>query len=199
MLRTLSKVILPFIITMLVFSMPFAAQADGETDGLTQTVNAYHVALAFAEDPVVGENQVHVQIHDAMDMPVSDATVEVTVARVEEGHDVVEESSGHENMPEMHAAEPAAGHGANAHVEMEGFVLEPSHHEEGKYSGQIHVESTGDWMVTVHLTVQEQGMEVEFPLMIKSSSRNVILAGFAGINLFILVVAATLKRKPATK
>jgi hypothetical protein len=143
MLRTLSKVILPFIITMLVFMISFPVQADGGSDGLTQTVKGYHVALVFAEEPAAGENQIHVQIHDALDMPVSDATVEVTVARVEEGHDVVEESSGHENMPEMHAAEPAAGHGANAHVEMEDFVLEPSHHEEGKYSGQIHVESTG--------------------------------------------------------
>lgn len=197
MTRTLSKIILPVIITMLVFMISFPAQADGGSDGLSQTVNGYHVALVFAAEPAVGENQIHVQIHDAMDMPVSDATVQVTLARVEEGHNAVEESSDHDNMPEMHTAEPAPAHGANAYVEMEGFVLEPSHHEEGEYSGEIHVESTGDWTVTVHLSVQEEEMAAEFPLMIKSSSRNVILAGFAGINILILVVAATLKRKPA--
>lgn len=199
MTRTWSKIILPVIVTMLVFMISFPAQADVGTDGLTQIVNGYHVSLAFAEDPTVGENQIHVQIHDVMDMPVSDAIVEVTLVRAEEVHGKAEESAGHENMAEMHTAEPAAGHAANAHVEMEGFVLEPSHHEEGEYSGPIHVEATGDWMVTVHLTVQEEEMSVQFPLMIKSSSRNIILAGFAGINLFILVVAATLKRNPGVK
>jgi hypothetical protein len=82
---------------------------------------------------------------------------------------------------------------------MEGFVLEPSHHEQGEYSGEIHVESTGDWTVTVHLTVQEEEMAAEFPLMIKSSSRNIILASFAGINILTLMIAAALKRKPAVK
>ena len=198
MTRTLSKTVLPIIIAMLVFMIAFPAQADGGAEGLTQTINGYQVALVFAKDPAVGENQIHVQIHDAMDRPVSAATVEVTLARAEE-HDAAEESSAHANMPETHAAEPASSHGANAHESIEGFVLEPSHHEAGEYSGKIHVESTGDWTVTVHLTVQEQGMEVDFPLMIKSGSRNIIVASFAGINLVILAVAATLKRKPTAK
>jgi hypothetical protein len=159
-------------------------------------VNGYHISLVFAEDPVVGENQIHVQVHDAMDMPVSDATVEVTLTRPEEEHNEVEESSEHDSMPETHTSEPAAAHGASAHEEMEGFVLEPSHHEAGEYSGEIDVESTGDWTVTVHLTVQEEGMEVKFPLMIKSSSRSIILASFTGINFLILIIAAILKRKP---
>jgi hypothetical protein len=184
---------------MLVFMIPFPAQADGGSDGLTQTVNGYHVSLAFAEEPAVGENQIHVQLHDAMDMPVSDATVAVTLTPVEKGHGETEESPAHDSMPESHTAEPASDHGANAHVEIEGFVLKPSHHEEGEYAGEIHVESTGDWTVTVHVTVQEEEMAAEFPLMIKSSSRNVILAGFAGINILILVVAATLRRKPVIK
>lgn len=199
MTRTLSKLILPVIITMLVFMISFPAQADGGTDGLTQIVNGYHVSLLFTEDPTVGENQIHVQVHDAMDMPVSDAVVEVTLARDEEELHEGEESSEHDDMSEMHTSEPAAAHGVSSHEEMEGFVLEPSHHEQGEYSGEIHVESTGDWTVTVHLTVQEEEMAAEFPLMIKSSSRNIILASFAGINILILMVAAALKRKPAVK
>ena len=199
MTRTLSKIALPVIIAMLVFMIAFPAQADSGKDGLTQTINGYQIALVFAEDPAVGENQIHVQIRDAMDMPVSNATVEVTLARAEEEHDTGEESSAHADMSDMHSTEPTTGHGTNTHEEMEGFLLEASHHEAGEYSGEIHVESTGDWTVTVHLTVQEQGMEVEFPLMVKSSSRNIILASFAGINLVILAIAATLKRKPAAK
>lgn len=198
MTRTLSKIILPVISALLLFVIAFPVQADSGTDGLTQIVDGYHISLVFAEDPAVGENQIHVQIHDAMDRPVSDAAVEVTLARVEEGHSDAKESSGHDSMAEMHSA-PTTGHGTNAHEEMEGFPLEASHHEAGEYSGEIHVESTGNWMVTIHLTVKEQGMEVDFPLMVKSSSRNIILASFAGINLLILAAAATLKRKPASQ
>lgn len=198
MTRTLSKTILPILIAMLVFMIAFPAQADGKSEGLTEIVNGYHVSLVFAEDPIVGENQIHVQIHDALDMPISDATVEVTLSRVENGHGQAEETSGHDNMSGMHETEPTTGHGANEHTAMGEFILEPSHHEAGEYFGKIDVEATGDWTVTVHLTVQEQGMEVEFPLMVKSSLRNIILSSFAGVNLLILAAAAIMKRKPAT-
>jgi hypothetical protein len=134
-----------------------------------------------------------------MDMPVGDATVEVTLARAEEEHHEAEEPSSHDGMAETHTSEPAPNHGATAHEEMDGFLLEPSHHEKGEYSGVIQVESTGDWTITIHLTVREEEMAADFPLMIKSSSKNVILASFAGVNVLILVAAAALKRKPASK
>jgi hypothetical protein len=201
MTRTISKIILPLLlILILALLTPLSAQADGETDGLVQTVNGYQVALAFAENPAVGENQIHVQIHDALDMPVSDATVEVALGPAEEEHHVeVPESTGHESMPGMDMAEPAIDHGTTTHEKMQVVLLEPSHHEKGEYSGEVHIESTGDWTVTVHLNVQDELMEVDFPLTVKSSSRNVILTGFAGANILILIVAAVLKSKSISK
>lgn len=204
MTRTISKVVLSlFIIMMIVFVTPLSVQADGDPDGFVQTINGYQVSLIFAEDPTVGENQIHVQIHDSMDMPVSHADVQVSVASPAEehaadGHGVVEEPSGHENMPGMDHTGPAVEQGST-HEEMQAFALEPSHHEEGEYSGAMHIESSGDWTITVHLTVEGESMEVEFPVMIKSGVRNTILTTFAGINLFILIVAAALKSKSASK
>lgn len=216
MTRTIRRILLPMlIILMLVLVTPLSAQADGEEDAFTQTVNGYQVALMFAEDPAVGENQIHVQIHDAMDMPVGDAMVEVTLAPVAEEHlSEAQESSSHDDMPGMDMtttepsahdgmsgmdmAEPATVHEASAHDEMQAVLLEPAH-ESGEYSGEMHIELAGEWIVRVHLTVQGEVMEVDFPLIVKSSSRNGLLAGFAGVNILILIVAAATKSKSASK
>jgi len=200
------------IVVILALVIPLSAQADGGDDGFMQTVNGYQVALIFAEDPTVGENQIHIQIHDAMDMPVQDASVEVILASVEEGHnDEASEAQSHDDMPAMEvAATEAPGHAGmagmdmtahqseTAHNEMQGIILVPAH-ESGEYSGTLHIESTGEWIISIELTVHGEVMEVGFPLTVKSGSRNGILAGFVGINILILIVAVALKPKSASK
>lgn len=77
----ISRIILSALaLVMLMFVLPFSAQADGGEDAFTQTVNGYQMALVFAEKPALGENQIHVQIYDMTDMPISDARVEVSLA-----------------------------------------------------------------------------------------------------------------------
>jgi hypothetical protein len=206
MKRTISRVLLPVIIIGMLAWVPFPAQADGGDDEFTQTVNGYQVALVFAEDPTVGENQIHIQIHDAMDMPVHDASVEVILAPIEDRHSAeasessshedldASEASGHEGMPGM---DMTAHESTTAH-EMQGIALEPAV-ESGEYSGDIHIESTGEWVISVQLTVKDEVMKIDFPLTVKSNSRNGILAGFVGTNLLILIVAAALKSKSASQ
>lgn len=196
-------------LVMLVFTLPFSAQADSGEDPFTQTVHGYQVTLKFAEDLALGENQIHVQIHDATDLPVSDAAVAVSlVPAEEENHAVAQEPSGHDGMSGMdeHSNEAsghdemtdgtksADAHGAAPHYEMQSVQLRPSHHEEGEYAGEIHIESTGDWILTVHFTLEGETLQAGFPLQLKSSSRNVMLAGFLGVNILIVIVAGFLKK-----
>lgn len=207
--RNIRIILSALALVMLVFTLPFSAQADSGEDAFTQTVNGYQVALIFAEDPALGENQIHVQIHDATDLPVSDATVEVSLALAEEeNHVVAEEPSGHDSVPGMDehsseasghdempgGSESANAHGAATHDEIQSVQLAPSHHEEGEYAGEIHIESTGDWILIVHFTLEGETMEVGFPVLLKNSSRNVILAGFLSVNILIVIVAGFLKK-----
>jgi hypothetical protein len=213
MQRTISRVLLSTIVLiMLVLAAPLSAQADGGEDGFVQTVNGYEVELIFAGEPAVGENQIQIQIHDAMDMPVHDANVEVILAAIEEGHAAeAPEAASHDDMPGMDSvATEVPGHegmsgmdmtahqSTTAHNEMPVIALEPAH-EGGEYAGEIHIESAGEWVISVHLDVQGEVMELDFPLTVKSNSRNGILAGFVGVNILILIVAAAFKSKSAAQ
>lgn len=215
MKRTFGRIVLPvLIIALLSLIAPLSVLADGGEHESIQTVNGYQVALAFAEEPGIGENQVHIQIHDAMAMPVPNAAVEVMVmAAKEEGHGEETESDGHDSMSGQEAdhAEPAesshdsmegvdkaAAESTNEHEEEQLDLLEPAH-EEGEFSGEITIPSAGDWTVVVHLTINDEAMEVEFPLTVKNNSQGGILAGFAGVNITILLVAAALKSKRTSK
>jgi hypothetical protein len=61
------------IVSTLLLAFPKAVFADGGAGGSEQEVNGYHVKLVFVEPLKVGENQFHVQITDAMGMPVTNA------------------------------------------------------------------------------------------------------------------------------
>lgn len=87
---------------------------------------------------------------------------------------------------------------SEAHDEMEMVALEAGH-ESGEYAGEIHIEGDGAWVVRVHLTIQGEQMEVEFPLSIVSRRYGAgILAGFFVVNATIIGTALVLKSKKAS-
>ncbi|WKZ35013.1 MAG: hypothetical protein QY332_15465 [Anaerolineales bacterium] len=49
------------------------ALADGAGEGIEREANGYHIRLIFVESPRLGANEFHVQITDAMGMPVANA------------------------------------------------------------------------------------------------------------------------------
>lgn len=204
---TISRILLPpIMLVMLALVAPLSAQADGENDGFVQTVNGYQVTLMFAEHPAVGENQVHIQLHDETDMPVSNATVQVALAPLEAEHD--EQAASHENMSGMETNAESSDHAGMAgmdmgestatHGEIRAVPLQAAH-EDGEYAGEIHVEKAGEWVISVHLIIQGEAMEVDFPVTVKTKSNMGILAGFAGVNVLILIAAAIFKSKSAAK
>jgi hypothetical protein len=66
-----------FTITILLAVPLQGALADGAGEGIEKEANGYHIRLVFVESPKLGENEFHVQITDAMGMPVTKVEVGV--------------------------------------------------------------------------------------------------------------------------
>lgn len=205
------------IIAMLLMVFPGTALADGGNDGYEATANGYHITLVFSEPVKTGVNEFHVLIADSMGMPVSNAIVEVIAMPNEEISAHEEESSDEMHGMEMATETPAPedAHGmsemdmseepeTNAHEEAEevSHVEEPTAvtladgHEYGEYSGEIHLDASGDWIFNIHFNVDDQMTEVEIPIEVPRTISNYgILAGFIGINATVITAAAITKRK----
>lgn len=205
------------IIAMLLMVFPGTALADGGNGGYEATANGYHITLVFSEPVKTGVNEFHVLIADLMGMPVSNAIVEVIAMPNEEMSDHEEESIDEMHGMEMATETPAAedAHGmsgmdmpdeteTDSHQEMEDVTHaeEPvvmtlaGGHEAGEYSGEIHLDASGDWIFNIHFTVDDQMTEVEIPIEVPRTISNYgILAGFFGINATVITAAAITKRK----
>lgn len=204
------------IIAMLVMAFPETVLADGGSGGYEATANGYHIALAFSEPAKTGVNEFHVLLTDSMGMPVSDAIVEVIAISKEEASDHEEEASGDAHGMEMATETPVPvdAHGMSgmdmpsetetdsheeakevAHVEEPVTVTLASGHEAGEYSGEIHLNTSGDWTFTIHFALGDQITEVEIPIKVSRTISNYgILAGFFGINATVIAAAAFTKR-----
>ena len=205
------------IVATLLLAFPKTVFADGGEGGSEQEVNGYHITLIFTEPVKAGENQFHIQITDAMGMPVPNAEVEVSAMPAEgmsahdENSDTATEApsagvmTSNNSMGGMDMAteapsigvmkpnEPAAdGHGEENITVM----LEPTT-ESGEYAGEVHFDTSGEWMFNVHFTINGETTQVEFPVEIgRSLGLNyAVLAGFFGINITMITTAAFLKRK----
>jgi len=70
--------------------------------------------------------------------------------------------------------------------------------EPGEYEGEISLPASGHWMLTVHLRLDGETFEADFPVDVAGGSpAKSILAGFAGFNTVLIGVAAFTRRKPA--
>ncbi|MBI5944712.1 MAG: FixH family protein [Chloroflexi bacterium] len=207
------------LVTAILLVTPTMALADGGAeDGYVATANGYQVELVFKEPVMAGENEFHIQITDSMGMPVPNAEVEVSAmpseGMTEHGEDEemateapsVGVMTSNNTMDGMDMAteapstgvmkpnEPAADeHGEEALTVM----LEPTA-ESGEYAGELHFETSGEWMFNVHFTVNGETTEVDFQIEIARTLglNYAVLAGFFGINGTVIAAAAFLKRKP---
>ncbi len=221
MKRSLTTILLLFTaILMAAFIFPTPALADGGEGGLSfsQTIGGYTITLVFEKPASIGENPVHVKIVDAAGMPVPGAEVEISVEEHSEAEESAEgemdemeakpteaessPSTSMHGMEENPAATPTPGTMSSInsispvsdeHDEM--AALEPGH-EEGEYEGELAIEKDGDLAVLVHITVQGELLEAEFPLEVaKSNAGSIVLSVFAAINAGILAVAFVMKSK----
>ncbi|MBI5961911.1 MAG: FixH family protein [Chloroflexi bacterium] len=200
------------LVTAILLLMPAMVLADGGEDRNVVTANGYLIELVFKEPAAIGENEFHIQITDAMGMPVPNAEVEVSAMPVE-GMEMATEApsvgvmTSNNTMDDMDMAteipstgvmkpnEPAADeHGEEALT----IMLEPTM-ESGEYAGELHLETSGEWMFNVHFMVNGETTEIDFPIEIARTLglNYAVLAGFFGINGIVIATAAFLKRKPA--
>ena len=207
------------LITAILLVMPTMALADGGAeDGYVATANGYQVELVFKEPAMAGENEFHIRITDSMGMPVPNAEVEVSAMPAEgmTEHDENEEMAteapsvgvmtSNNTMEGMDMAtevpstgvmkpnEPAADEHSEEALTI---MLEPTM-ESGEYAGEMHFETSGEWMFNVHFTIDGETTEVDFPIEIARALglNYAVLAGFFGINGAVIATAAFLKRKP---
>ncbi len=209
------------LVTAILLVTPTAALADGGGNGNIVTANGYQIELVFKEPVTVGENEFHIQITDSMGMPVTDAEIEVS-AMPAEGMSAHDENS----EMEMATEAPSVGVMTTSNNSMDGMdmaieapstgVMRPNepaaeeHSEEaltimleptaesGEYAGEMHFETSGEWMFNVHFTINGETTEVDFPIEIARTLglNYAVLAGFFGINGTVIATAAFLKRKP---
>ena len=207
------------LITAILLITPTAVFADGGGNGNIVTANGFQIELVFKEPVTVGENEFHIQITDSMGMPVTDAEVEVS-AMPAEG------MSAHDENSEMATEAPSVGVMTTSNNNMDGMdmateapstgVMRPNepaveeHGEEaltirlepttesGEYAGEMHFDTSGEWMFNVHFTVNGETTQVDFPIEIARALglNYAVLAGFLGINGTVIAAAAFLKRKP---
>jgi hypothetical protein len=210
---TYKKTAMLLVIAILLIT-PTTAFADGGEGGYVVTANGYQVELIFKGPVAIGKNEFHIQITDSMGMPVPNAEVEVSAMPVEgmSAHDenseseapsvgvMTSNSSGMDMATEvpstgvMKPNEPTADeHGKEALT----IMIEPTA-ESGEYAGEMHFETSGEWMFNVHFTINGETTAVDFPIEIARTLglNYAVLAGFLGINGTVIVTAAFLKRKP---
>jgi hypothetical protein len=100
------------------------------------------------------------------------------------------------DMPGMDMSGASAEAPSGAHDEMVMTSLE-SGLEGGEYTGKIAIEAPGHCIVRVHLTVQGELTEVDFPLsVVQPQNGSGILLGFFAVNVAIVAAAVILKPKP---
>jgi hypothetical protein len=195
-------------VATLLFAFPKTVFADGGEGGTEKEVNGYRITLIFVEPVKSGENQFHIQITDAMGMPVTNVEVEVS-AMLTEGMEMATEapsvgvmtsnSSGMDMATEvpstgvMKPNEPAADVHSEENITV---MLEPTT-ESGEYAGNLSLDKSGEWMFNVHFTVNGETTEVDFPIEIARALglNYAVLAGFLGINGAAIATAVILKRK----
>jgi hypothetical protein len=195
---------------------PGLAYADEGSGGQEAEVNGYHVRLVFAAPVQVGVNALHVQLVRADGSAVREAQVEIIVRPVEGPEESDAHNAGEATKPPptgemsgMDAPEPTP---TTTHIDDTGSqdtasqtsaggelrsVLLSEGHDAGEYAGEINFPQAGHWRAVVHFKVQGESLEAEFPLEVGQSMLPAynILAGFFGLNVVILGVAAVTRRK----
>lgn len=200
--------LIAFLTLVMALISPHAALANEIVESYEAEVNGYHVSLGFLTEIKTGENAVHVQILDSQGQPVTPGEVGIMLMQAGQGgHEETDSHSApaadtaneHGSMPGMDMnSEPAAESSHNMEAEsLEESVLVAleAGHESGEYSGVLHFERSGDWKVVIHFAVEDELLEVEFPVSVAGTvSKYGVLAGIFSLNVAIVSTAALLKR-----
>ena len=192
-----TAVILAFILFLLT---PAIARAHEDVGGMVVVVNGYHVRLILPDVVRMGENQFQVLVTGADGNPVSGAALEAVAQPVSgqpsHSHDPAPVSATDEmaGMPGMDTSTPAPI-SMDSHAEKT-VKLTPAP-QAGLYAGAISFSKEGAWVLTIHLMIGSEMMNVEFPLEVAytTPAASGIIAAFLSLNVVIITSAAVLRVK----
>lgn len=195
--------ILLFVFSAL-FALPAsvrASEGDGGHD-MEVEVNGYHVTLDSQNEWAKGENVLVVTITDSMDMPLSNAEVEILVTP-KDGHSDSETETmsgmdmGNENSqePEPGVMKPVANNDSG-HDEESASPIAMTESDHGTYTAQTHLETSGDHDVHVMFHVNGEMLQADFVVKVTgSNSKTFVMWSFAAINVVVVAVAGVLKKQ----
>ena len=186
------------------FATPLSASASegGGGDALQMEVNGYHVTLDSQNEWAKGENVLVVTITDSMDMPLSDADVEILVAPKDEHAESetdamsgMDTGNGQSQEPEPGVMKPITNN-ASEHYEVSASPIAMTESEHGTYTTQTHLETSGEHDVHVMFHVNGEMLQADFVVKVTgSNSKTFVLWSFAAVNVAIIAVAGTLKKQ----
>lgn len=174
--KIIKGAILSVIFTLALSTVVFADSMNNMDmgKGTEKSVSGINAELTFNKDNKVktGKNDVMITLHDSNNKEIENADIKIS-AEMDKSSDM-----GGMNMDKLKAIEAA---------------LESS--ENGQYMGNIEFTDKGKWIVTANVTVNGENMDIKYDVDVISSGPNwVVIGGFAGIVVAIIIVAVVKKK-----
>jgi hypothetical protein len=195
-----------FFAFTILFATSRTVRADGGGGhGVEMEVNGYHVTLSSQNDWVKGENTIVVTLADGMEMPVSNADVEILITPKADEHATgqpQESMPGMDDAPAMSdmstpvTAEP----GTMTRVERTVSPVSLLEAEPGTYTLNTNLESSGELNVHVYFHVNGEMLQADFVVVVAgATSKPIVLWSFAAVNVALITTAGVMKKKKTIK
>lgn len=179
-----------FVFTLiLVLSVSTSAFASTTGTQINKTVDGIKVTLTFATEKLkLGNNDFTISILDKNGKPLPNANLKVTSYKDDpNGTSSMTSTSGSSDMAAM------PGMSGMKASDMPMIALKDGS-KKGEYTGTVNFKSMGKWIVESTIDVQGQPRNINFNVNAQSPNF-LIIGGFTGIIVLIIVVAAISKKK----
>ena len=160
--------------TILVLSFSTLAFASTTGTQINKQVDGVKASLTFANEKLKpGSNEFTISLLDKNNQPLTDANLKVTadMDRSDMGGDGMEKDE-----PMMIDLKEGS--------------------KKGEYSGIVDFEKNGKWIIKANFDVQGQEKTIDLDFNVESAGPNfLIIGGFSGLVVLIIVIAAINKKK----
>lgn len=167
------------LIFTLIFILSFSVLAFAASTGkqITKEVDGIKATLTFNNEKIkTGDNEFTIELLDKNGQPLTDSNLEVTA--------------------DMDRTNNMSGDGMGNSKPMMIDLKEGS--TKGQYSGMVNLSAKGKWIIKTTFDVQGQKKNIDLDFNAESQGPNwLIIIGFSGVIILILVIAAINKKKSA--
>ncbi|TAK12099.1 MAG: hypothetical protein EPO32_09980 [Anaerolineae bacterium] len=189
----------------ILFATPYAASATEGDDGqpVEAEVNGYHITLTSLNHWERGVNTLVVRLTNEDGTPVTNAVVEVLIAPISIDH--VDSTVGDEHDADQHAGMPGMEidapeeeipetHGHNEEGPVPLSMTETD--EAGTYSVDVQLETSGEHEIHIMFSANDELLQANFVVAVPgTSSKTVVLWGFALVNLTLVASAGVVRKQ----